>query len=133
MARADATRDGDASDAKRRALRDACTSNAMRAMDENAHESALRWISLALARHEMDDGGAMRAAGGGDRLHLTIVDGAVEVENHGPAPIPPPEPIPPELDDVRDLVGMNLLDDSDDIDGLDVTNDTLVDVLPVLD
>lgn len=64
MARADATRDGDASDAKRRALRDACTSNAMRAMDENAHESALRWISLALARHEMDDGGAMRAAGG---------------------------------------------------------------------
>jgi hypothetical protein len=72
-------------------------------------------------------------AGGGDRLHLTLVDGAIEVENHGPAPVEPSEPIPPEFDDVGDLAGLNLLDEPDELDVLDATNDTLVDALPVVD
>jgi ATP-dependent Clp protease ATP-binding subunit ClpC len=72
-------------------------------------------------------------AGGGDRLHLSVVDGAIDVENRGPVPVQASAPVPPDLDDVRDLVGLDSLDDSDELDGGDTSNDTLVDSLPVVD
>ena len=78
-------------------------------------------------------------AGGGDRLHLKLTDGSIEVENRGPAPIEEVEPAAPEEDDLDTLTGISLLDDPGGLDGLDDLealtpgNDTLVDALPIVD
>ena len=72
-------------------------------------------------------------AGGGDRLYLSVVEDAIAVENHGPAPARPPEPTPPEVDRVQELVDLDRLDVPEDYDEFDASNDTLIDALPVVD
>lgn len=77
-------------------------------------------------------------AGGGDRLHLKLADGVIEVENHGPAPSEPPEPAASTdaQEEALRLEGIRFHDgglEDDDLDEHDPGNDTLVDMVPIVD